>query len=129
MGSVPEGDYAYSSEKENVRVAWQALGDALGISAEEAAIAAMDKAAEKIGAIVKRLIDEYHLSPELLCLAGGGGSGGVVVPYLGKKMDIQWKIVKLDLSGLTAREQMLSVLEAELDVLSAEEPVILLAVR
>lgn len=36
---------------------------------------------------------------------------------------------QLDLSGLTAREQMLSVLEAELDVLSAEEPVILLAVR
>lgn len=36
---------------------------------------------------------------------------------------------QLDLSGLTARDQMLSVLEAELDVLSAEEPVILLAVR
>jgi hypothetical protein len=36
---------------------------------------------------------------------------------------------QLDLSGLTAREQMLSVLEAELDVLSAEEPVILLAAR
>ena len=94
LGSVPEGDYAYSSERENVHAAWQALGDVLGITAEEAARAAMDKAAEKIGAIVERLIDEYHLSPELLCLAGGGGSGGVVVPYLGKKMNVQWKIVK-----------------------------------
>ena len=36
---------------------------------------------------------------------------------------------QLDLSGLTTREQMLSVLEAELDVLSADEPVILLAAR
>ena len=36
---------------------------------------------------------------------------------------------QLNLSGLTAREQMLSALEAKLDVLSAEEPVILLAVR
>ena len=94
LDSVPEGDYAYSNEKDNVRAAWQTLGDALGISAEEAARAAMDKAAEKIGEIVERLIAEYHLSPELLCLAGGGGSGGVVVPYLGKKMNVQWKIVK-----------------------------------
>ena len=54
----------------------------------------MDIAAEKIGEIVRRLIDEYKLSTELLCLAGGGGSGGVVVPYLGKKMNVNWKIVK-----------------------------------
>ena len=30
LGSVPEGDYAYSQEKENARVAWQTLGDAIG---------------------------------------------------------------------------------------------------
>ena len=36
---------------------------------------------------------------------------------------------QLDLSGLTAREQMLSVLEAELGVLSPDISVILLAVR
>lgn len=47
--------------------------------------------------------------------------GFVLFAYYGEK--------QLDLSGLTAREQMLSVLEAELDVLSAEEPVILLAAR
>ena len=94
LGSVPEGDYAFSRDKENARVAWQALGDVIGCSAEDAARQAMEKASEKIWAIVSRLITDYKLSPELLCLAGGGGSGGVVVPYLGNKMNVQWKIVK-----------------------------------
>ena len=47
--------------------------------------------------------------------------GFVLFAYYGEK--------QLDLSGLTAREQMRSVLEAEVEVLSAEEPVILLAAR
>ena len=94
LRSIPEGDYAYSTEIENARVAWQALGDRIGVSAEEAARQAMDIASEKIWEIVSRLIAEYKLSPELLCLAGGGGSAGVVVPYLGKRKNVQWKIVK-----------------------------------
>ena len=94
LGSIPDGDYAFSKDKENARVAWQALGDVIGCSAEEAARQAMDKASEKIWAIVSQLITDYKLSPELLCLAGGGGSGGVIVPYLGEKMHVQWKIVK-----------------------------------
>lgn len=36
---------------------------------------------------------------------------------------------QLDLSGLTSREQMVSVLEAEFDILPEEEKIILLAVR
>lgn len=94
LGSVPEGDYAFSRDKDNARVAWQALGDVIGCSAEDAARQAMDKASEKIWEIVSRLITDYKLSPDMLMLAGGGGSGGVVVPYLGKKMNVQWKIVK-----------------------------------
>lgn len=94
LGSIPEGDYAYCADKERARVAWQALGDVCGCSAEEAARFAMDKASEKIWAIVDALIKDYKLSTNLLCLAGGGGSGGVVVPYLGRKMNVDWKIVK-----------------------------------
>ena len=94
LRSVPEGDYACSRETENARVAWQALGDRLGVSAEEAARQAMDIASDKIWEIVSRLITEYRLSPELLRLAGGGGSAGVVVPYLGKRKHVRWKIVK-----------------------------------
>lgn len=94
LGSVPQGDYAFNPDKENARIAWKTLGDYIGCSAEDAAKQAMDKASEKIWEIVSRLITEYKLSTDMLCLAGGGGSGGVVVPYLGEKMHVQWKIVK-----------------------------------
>lgn len=94
LGSVPEGDYAFNADKERARAAWQALGDEIGCSAEDAARQAMDKASEKIWQIVERLIIDYGLSTNLLILAGGGGSGGVVVPYLGEKMNVKWKIVK-----------------------------------
>lgn len=35
----------------------------------------------------------------------------------------------MDLSGLTSREQIISVLEAEFDILPDDEKIILLAVR
>lgn len=94
LGTVPENDYAFSKNIDSARVAWQVLGDFIGCSAEDAARQAMDIAAEKIWAIVSNLIADYKLSPEILILAGGGGSGGVIVPYLGEKMRVQWKIVK-----------------------------------
>ena len=54
----------------------------------------MDLAAAKVGAIVNQLMREYELSLSTLCLAGGGGSAGVIVPYLGKYLGMRWKIVK-----------------------------------
>ena len=121
LGSVPEGDYAYSQEKENVRVAWQALGDTIGLSAEEAAKQAMDIAAEKIWEIVSRLIEEYKLSPELLCLAGGGGSGGVVVPYLGQKMSGATELKKDSIAAGAVSAEELKAIAAKSMRLPKEE--------
>ena len=92
-GSVPAGDYA-DGDRESARIAWQALGNAIGCTAEEAAKTAMNLAAKKIGKLVSSLIKEYELSPSILCLAGGGGSAGVIVPYLGNSLNLRWKIVK-----------------------------------
>ena len=92
-GYVPAGDYA-EGNRESACIAWQALGDEIGCTAQEAAGQALKLAAKKIGKLVSRLIKEYELSPSILCLAGGGGSAGVIVPYLGKAMNLRWKIVK-----------------------------------
>ena len=93
LGSVPDGDYA-SGDREAALAAWRVLGDALGISAEEAAKQAMDIAASKVRAIVDALVQDYEIPKDAVMLAGGGGSAGVIVPYLGKVMGVPWREVK-----------------------------------
>lgn len=93
LGSVPDGDYA-SGDREAALAAWRVLGDALGISAEEAAKQAMDIAASKVRAIVDALVQDYEIPKDAVMLAGGGGSAGVIVPYLGKGMGVPWREVK-----------------------------------
>lgn len=93
VGSVPDGDYA-EGNKDAAYKAWQIFGASLKMTAEEAAAAVLDIAAKKIGEIVNALINDYELSPELVCLYGGGGSAGVVTPYLGKSLGMAWRIVK-----------------------------------
>ena len=93
LGSVPEGDYA-AGDAAAAAIAWQALGAAIGVTAEEAARQAMDIGIAKIREVVESLMADYGLSAETVCLAGGGGSGGVVAPYLGRTMGCQWKTVR-----------------------------------
>ena len=93
LGKIPEQDYA-TGDKAAARIAWQALGDVMGVTAEEAARQAMDIGIGKIRQIVEGLIHDYELPVQGLILAGGGGSAGVVAPYLGELMNCQWKIVK-----------------------------------
>lgn len=92
-GSVPEGNYA-TGNLEAAQLAWDIFGRSLGISGKEAAKQVLDIAAQKIGAIVKALVTDYELSANLVCLYGGGGSAGVVTPYLGESLGMSWKLVK-----------------------------------
>lgn len=93
LGCVPEGDYARGNA-EAARAAWAPLAQALGLSVEDACRRAMDLAAAKISAVVESLIADYSLNRSLICLVGGGGSGGVIAPYLGEKMGIRSRIAE-----------------------------------
>lgn len=93
LGFLPEHDYALGN-KAAALIAWQALGSRLGLTAEEAAKQALDIAATKIKVIVESLINDYDLDRSTLCLAGGGGSAGVIVPYLGQIMGCRHKTVR-----------------------------------
>ena len=93
VGAVPKGDYA-EGDKAAARKAWEAFAKFLGISVEEAARQAMDIAAAKVRAIVEELVKDYELNPNLISLVGGGGSGGVLVPYLAGRMGYKWSIAK-----------------------------------
>jgi N-methylhydantoinase A len=93
LGTVPEKDYARGNKEASIK-AWQPLADQLGITVEEAAKQAMDIAADKVEVIVESLVQDYKLTPNIISLVGGGGSGGVLIPYLGECMGYKWRIAK-----------------------------------
>lgn len=93
LGYVPEGDYAHGNI-EAARIAWNALGREVGLSAEEACCRALDIACGKVKVVVDELIEEYQLNKSLITFVGGGGSASVVPPYLGEKMGIASRVAK-----------------------------------
>lgn len=93
LGYVPEGDYAHGNV-DAARKAWQALADKIGGTVESLCEQAMDIAMDKVAEIVRGLVSDYELNPNLIYLVGGGGSASVVAPALGKKMDIRHRIAK-----------------------------------
>lgn len=93
LGLVPEGDYAEGNASAN-EAAWEAFAAHLGMSARDAAQQVLDIALAKVEEIVKELIADYDLNPNIIHLVGGGGSASVVVPGLSKRMGIRGKIAK-----------------------------------
>ena len=93
LGKVPKGDYAEGNIVETKK-AWQPLADLIGKSVEETAEEVIKIACHKVALIVKMMVKDYELSPSMIRLVGGGGSGGVLVPYLGKEMGYKWTVAQ-----------------------------------
>lgn len=95
LGYIPEGDFA-EGNRETARVAWDAVGKIVGMTAEEAAAKAMDIATDKLKVTVDSLIEDYNLNPNMITFIGGGGSAAVLAPALAKKYgeNMKWRIAK-----------------------------------
>lgn len=90
LGYVPADDYA-AGNINSARIAWQLLGDHLGVSAEAAARQALDIAIDKVMVVVDEMINEYKLERHFITLVGGGGSGCVLVPAMAEKAAMKHK--------------------------------------
>lgn len=95
LGYVPEGDFA-EGNRDTARIAWEAVGKLVGMSAEEAAAKAMDIATDKLKVTVDALISDYDLNPNMITFIGGGGSAAVLAPALAKKYgeNMRWRVAK-----------------------------------
>jgi len=92
-GYVPEGDYA-QGDMQAAQVAWQALGDYLGLTAKAAAAQALARGTEALAPVVQGLVKEYQLEEATLELVGGGGSAAVIVPYLAEQLHYRHRLAK-----------------------------------
>lgn len=93
LKKVPEGSYAVGNYKAAYK-AYEPLAKSLGKSVEEVAELVLRKAVDKVKVVVDELIGDYELDKNIIELVGGGGSAGVVVPYLAEYMNLKYRIAK-----------------------------------
>lgn len=93
LGYVPPDDYAHGIDESN-KVAWDVLGQHLGMTGEEAARKVVDRAIEKLTPTIEDLIADYDLDPNLVTFVGGGGSASVLAPALAESFKTKFKIAK-----------------------------------
>jgi N-methylhydantoinase A len=93
LSLVPEGDYAKGNQT-SARIALSILANRLGTTMDKAANMILDISAKKVLDIVEHVIKEYKLKKERVVLVGGGGGASVLVPYLARKQQLQYKIAE-----------------------------------
>lgn len=93
MGLISEDDYA-RADPSVVRYEFELLSKYLGLPAESIATQILDLAVAKVIPAVTDFIKQYGMDNHFTTLCGGGGGASAVVPYLSKKMNLPFKIVK-----------------------------------
>jgi N-methylhydantoinase A/oxoprolinase/acetone carboxylase beta subunit len=93
LGLVPSTDYAYAGT-DSARRGFEVLGQAMGVSADEAAEMVLQRASTRVGAVVETLLKEYELQRDAVVLIGGGGGAATVTPYLGRSLKLSHRIAE-----------------------------------
>ncbi|MFW5889320.1 MAG: hydantoinase/oxoprolinase family protein [Bacillota bacterium] len=91
LESVPQESYAYGNYNSAYK-AFKPLAEKWNLSVEDTAKKIMKKASLKIKKVVDQLINEYKLEESIIELVGGGGSAGVITPFLGEFADYKFRI-------------------------------------
>lgn len=92
-GFIKEGDYSYGNLNA-LRKSFELVSAKLNIPARTISETILQLGSQKAEVIVNSFIRDYKLDRYIIKLMGGGGGASAIVPYLGKKMDIQTEIVK-----------------------------------
>ena len=117
LGMTKEGDYAYSNIN-TVQNVFDTIGKYFQKTGEQIALEILDSAIHKVRSVVNALLDEYEMDTELVSLAGGGGGATALVPWLSRKIGMQYVI--------TDKAEVISAIGAALAMLrdSVERTVI-----
>lgn len=87
LGLVPEGDCA-RGDREKISLAFETLSKRLNQPSEKLAEEMLKLAADKCIPVVKQLIKDHKLDPDLVTLVGGGGGAAAIVPFVAKQMNM-----------------------------------------
>ncbi|MFC1559618.1 hydantoinase/oxoprolinase family protein [Candidatus Margulisiibacteriota bacterium] len=113
LGFVRSSDWAYGNQS-SVKRMFDHAGKTVGTSGKHLALAMLDIASGKLEKAVRDLAGGYGLEPGGLKLIGGGGGAAALVPYLGKKMGLKYKLAK-DQAVISAIGAALSMVHEEVE--------------
>lgn len=91
LGIVEEGDYSYGYP-ESCKKAFAALGEAIGMTGQEAATAVLDCAADIAIEVIENLLDKYRVEESQTVIVGGGGGAKVLLPFTANKMGVDYQL-------------------------------------
>jgi N-methylhydantoinase A/oxoprolinase/acetone carboxylase beta subunit len=91
LGLIPENDYARGNQ-ESARLALSILAQRIGITMEQVAESILDLSGKKVLEVINVLSKNYKLKNDRTVLIGGGGAASVLVPYIARKANREYKI-------------------------------------
>jgi len=93
LGLIPENDYARGNQ-ESARLALSILAQRIGITMEQVAESILDLSGKKVLEVINVLSKNYKLKNDRTVLIGGGGAASVLVPYIARKANREYKIAE-----------------------------------
>ena len=93
LGYVKEGDYAYGNQ-EGAQIGLTKLAEFLSSDPKKVAADILSLASAKNEQVVRSLIKDYGLDPNLLTLTGGGGGASSVLWPLAERMKVNGQLAK-----------------------------------
>ncbi|MCA9803136.1 MAG: hydantoinase/oxoprolinase family protein [Cyanobacteria bacterium HKST-UBA02] len=93
LGLVPEGDCA-RGDREAIEKAIKVVSDFISEPPADIAERILQIAAQKCIPVVKALIADHKLDPEMVTLVGGGGGAAAIVPYVAKQMGLRHQLAR-----------------------------------
>lgn len=91
LGIIEEGDYSYGNP-ESAKKCFEALGEFLGMSGEDAARAVLDDAAKTTNEVILDLMDKYKVEESQTTIVGGGGGAKVLLPFAADKLGVPYTL-------------------------------------
>ncbi len=88
---VPENDCAHGT-RSSIEAGFKVLGSNLNKDPIAVAEQMLDISVRKCIPVVKALIKDHKLDPELVTLVGGGGGAAAIVPHLAKTMGLNFRL-------------------------------------
>lgn len=111
LGEIPENSYAFG-DGDAARAAFEAVGDLIGTTWEQAARRTLQMAAGKVAEVVSEVIRDQELGDPRL--VGLGGGGGALVPRVARLSAAPWDIPR-DAEVISSVGDALSLVRVEIE--------------